>query len=172
MTRYTRAGYNFESIFKKSVENSFPDAFIYKLIDTTSISGLLSVLKKNYIQYNNFLIPKVPSDFIIINEGRTLWIECKSTKNLTSFPIRNIKTHQLKFASEIEASGAQYFFALRRDEPRKGRVFIVPAHSLFKIKIGLGNSKKSIKWRYFEEDPDVIEAPRIKGSIYDLRKIF
>jgi len=168
---YTRSGYEWEDSFKKSVRTFLPDAFIYKLIDTHSIEGLLRKLKKTQTQYENFLIPKVPADFILIDEGRTLWVECKSTSNLESFPLRNIKSHQIEFGLSIDGAGGEYIFAIQRNEPRNKRAFLLSVNTLVDISIKLGKSK-SIKWNVLERHPRVIEMTREKGSLFNTEELF
>lgn len=167
---YQRSGYDWERKFQKSVKEFFPDAFIYKIIDTHSIEGLLSKLKKTHTQYENFLIPKVPADFIIIHLGRTVWVECKNTTNLTSFPLRNIKPHQIEYGIDIEGAGGEYLFAIQRDESRNKRAFLLSINTLIDIQLKLGKVK-SIKWEVFEDHKEVIELPREKGSIYNVEEL-
>lgn len=164
---YTRKGYHWENKFSQSVKEFLPDAFIYKIIDTHSIEGLLAKLKKTHQQYEEFLIPKVPADYIIIHEGHTVWVECKNTTDLKSFPMRNIKPHQIKFGLEIDGAGGEYLFAIQRDEPRNKRAFLLSINTLVDIQINLGK-KKTIEWRVFEEHPKVIELMREKGSIFNV----
>ena len=168
---YKRRGYDFENQFRKSVKEFLPDAFIYKLIDTHSIEGLLSKLKKTHTQYQEFYLPKVPADFILINKGQTLWVECKSTSNLGSFPLRNIKPHQIEFGLNIDGAGGEYVFALQRDEPRNKRAFLLSVNTLVDISMKLGKTK-SIKWEVLEKHPRVIEMTREKGSIFNVEELF
>ena len=141
---YARSGYQFESTFKKSVQVFLPNAFIYKIMDTHSIEGLLTKLKKTNTQYSNFLIPRVPADFIVVNEGNTLWVECKSTSNLESFPLRNIKSHQIEFALDIDGAGGEYIFAFQRNEARNKRVFLLSINTLTDIMMTTSQSKPTI----------------------------
>lgn len=168
---YARSGYRWEDTFKKSVNQFLPDAYIYKLMDTHSIEGLLQKLKKTQTQYENFLIPRVPADFVIIHEGQTLWVECKSTSNLESFPLRNIKSHQIETGLSIDGAGGEYIFAIQRDEPRNKRAFLLSVNTLVDITIKLGKSK-SIKWDILEKHPRVIELLREKGSLFNMEELF
>jgi len=168
---YKRRGYEWEHSFRLSIIRCLPGAFIYKIIDTHSIEGLLSKLKESHQQYNKFLVPKVPADFIIIHYGRTMWIECKNTTNLTSFPLSNIAKHQLEFGVQIASAGGEYFFAIQRDEPYKKRAFLIDINTFLEIKSKVNREgKKSIKWLIFENHPNVKELELMRGSIYDLRK--
>lgn len=170
---YTRAGYDWESSFKENLERSYPDAFVYKIIDTHSIEGLLRELKKRHIQYKNFLVPKVPSDFITVIDGTTHWIECKNTMNKTSFPFGNISDHQLQFGAQIEAAGGFYSFAIRKYEKKNHSAYIIPCAVMLKMKYEL-LPVKSIKWGILEEYAGVVKLRnRVKGtSSFDMQGAF
>jgi recombination protein U len=166
----TRGGYKWEDTLKKSILETYPDAFIYKLIDTHSIEGLLTKLKKNHIQYKDFLIPKVPADFIAVCGGQTVWIEAKNTVNDRYFPLGNIKQHQLEFASLIEGAGGKYFFAIRRQEPRNNEVFLLTLNDI--IRITQKSGRKSLLWPELRKDQFILKCPQVKGSKYDMRGLF
>lgn len=164
------AGYRWETILRQSVENTYPGVFLYKLIDTHSIEGLLNKLKKNHIQYQEFLVPKVPADYICVWGGNTVWVECKNTTNNRYFPLANIKPHQLEFASLIEENGGTYYFAIRRMEPRNSEVFLVTLNDI--IRITQRSGRKSILWDDLRKDKRVKKCPQVKGSKYDMRGLF
>lgn len=170
-TSAQRAGYSFEKTIKKSFDHAYPDGYAYKIIDTHSITGLLTKLKGQHVQWNNFLIPKVPADYICIVGGHTYFIELKSTSNKTSFPLGNIKDHQLKSAEEITMAGGIYYFIIQRHEARNFKAWAIE-YPIFSTIVGDLGGKKSIKWDIFDDHTHVIKLPRIKGSIYDLSGMF
>ncbi|MCK5013790.1 MAG: Holliday junction resolvase RecU [Candidatus Omnitrophica bacterium] len=170
MSKYQRNGYQWENSFQKSIKKYLPDAFIYKIMDTHSIEGLLTKLKKTHTEYQDFLIPKVPADFMVIHQGRTIMIECKSTIKLDHFPLRNIKPHQIQMGVEIDGAGGEYIFAIQRDEPRNKRVFLISVNTLIAIQLKLGK-KKVIPWHVMEKNPDVIELVREKGSLFQMEAL-
>ena len=168
--RHVQGGYKFESITQKSIEETYPGAFVYKLIDTHSIEGLLTMLKKNHIQYQNFLVPKVPADFIAVFGGHTVWVECKNTVNRTSFPLGNIKKHQLEFATLIEENGGKYYFAIRRQEARNNEAFLITVNDI--IRLTQKSGRKSLNWTDVRKDEYIIKLPQVKGSKFDMRGLF
>ena len=167
MKSTTKRGYNFENIFRKSFIQAFPDGYIYRIPDLHSISGTLRTVQNHYDQYKSYSMPKSPADFICVIDGRTVWVECKSTRNLTSFPMRNIKDHQIETAFEIDAAGGKFYFAIRRDEPYKSRMWLVGVNALAKIQQEMNKRAKSIKWHYIERHAQ--ECKRIKNSMFDLQ---
>jgi len=161
--RAARRGYVWEDRFRDNLLRDYPDAFVYKIMDTHSIEGLLGKLKAAHMQYKNFLVPKVPGDFITVIDGKTRWIECKSTANKTSFPFGNISPHQLQFASDIEGAGGEYIFAIRRDEKQNQQAWLVSATEMFKM-INDSSPRKSIKWPIFETYDIIKLKNRVKGT--------
>ena len=105
---------------------------------------------------------------------RPILIECKTTRNLTSFPLyygsnRSIPTHQVKMALKAQQHGAVSLILIRRDEPRNKRVWAVTPEQvdyLYKKKDG-----KSIKWSWFQGN--AIELRRLKNPIrWNLNELF
>jgi len=168
-----RKGYIWESTFKDSVRKCYPDSFIFKIMDTHSIEGLLTILRKNNTQYNQFMIPRVPADFIVVlHKDRTIWVECKNTTNLTSFPLGNIKKHQLEFGRAIVSAGGEYFLAIQRDKPYHKRAFLIDLDTFLKMEAKAKKEKrKSIKWRLFEIEDGVKEMKLMMGSLYNVKEV-
>jgi len=169
MTSRIKRGYNYENIFRKSFLQSFPDGYIYKIPDFHSVSGQLNTIQKYQSTYKEYAVPKSPADFICVIDGRTVWVECKSTRNMTSFPLRNIKDHQITTGLEIDAAGGVFYFAIRRDEPYKSRMWLVSIDKFIKIRQEMDKKAKSIKWFYFERH--AIECKRIKNSMFNLEHL-
>ena len=117
---------------------------------------------------------KQPGDFFAVYRMRPILIECKTTRNLTSFPLyygsnRSIPTHQVKMALKAQQHGAVSLILIRRDEPRNKRVWAVTPEQvdyLYKKKDG-----KSIKWSWFQGN--AIELRRLKNPIrWNLNELF
>jgi recombination protein U len=166
-----KKGYDWEKTFKKSFDKAFPNGFIYKLIDTHSIEGVTQAAKKQNAAWGKMTVPKVPSDYICLNDGETIWVECKNTMNQTSFPLGNIKEHQFQFAADIEAAGGKYYFAIRRHEPRNHECFLLTLNDIIRLKKANDN-RKSIKWEQMHEDPDIKKPPWMVGAKFDMKCLF
>jgi len=117
---------------------------------------------------------KQPGDFFAVYRMRPILIECKTTRNLTSFPLyygsnRSIPTHQVKMALKAQQHGAVSLILIRRDEPRNKRAWAVTPEQvdyLYKKKDG-----KSIKWSWFHAN--AIELRRLKNPIrWNLNELF
>ena len=117
---------------------------------------------------------KQTADILAVYRMRPVLIECKTTRNLTSFPLyygstRSIPTHQVKMALKAQQHGAVSLILIRRDEPRNKRVWAVTPEQvdyLYKKKDG-----KSVKWSWFHAN--AIELRRLKNPIrWNLNELF
>jgi recombination protein U len=167
-----QSGYSWEKLFKESFDECFPDGFIYKLIDTHSLEGAKkSASAAGNQNWSKIIVPKVPSDWICIVDGVTIFVECKNTMNQSSFPLSNIKSHQFEFAAKIEAAGGKYFFAIRRQEPRNNECFLLTLNDFIRLGTKSGG-RKSIKWELIRDDEWIIKCPQIKGSKFAIQALF
>jgi len=172
MTSPQQSGYDFEKVFKKSFKNCFEHGFIYKLIDTHSLEGAKKAAYGTMKgKWDKIIIPPVPSDFICINNGETMWVEAKNTINPTSFPMGNVKDHQLEFASKIEMAGGRYKFVIRHQIPRHSECFLLTLNDIIRLKKANQN-RNSIKWEQLRTDPHVQRPALLKGSRFDVSMLF
>ena len=155
-------GKNFENEIRKSLQKA--DMWWFRIQDTNDVS---KYVKKAVAE-------KQPADFMAVYRSRPILIECKTTRNLTSFPLyyggsRSIPTHQVKMARQAERHGALAFILIRRDEPRNKRVWAITpdqADYLYKKKDG-----KSINWKWFHAN--ATELRRLKTPIrWQLQELF
>jgi penicillin-binding protein-related factor A (putative recombinase) len=101
-----------------------------------------------------------------VYRSRPILIECKTTRNLSSFPLyygssRSIPAHQISMAQKAQRHGALAFIFIRRDEPRNKRVWAITpdqAEYLYKRKDG-----KSINWKWFHAH--AYELKKIKAPL-------
>lgn len=87
-------------------------------------------------------------DFLGICNGNPISIECKETKNKTSFPLSNISDYQLKFIDQWIELGGKAFLLLNFEIHKK--VFLVEGRKLLDYIDGL--DAKSIKYEWFLEN--------------------
>jgi recombination protein U len=87
-------------------------------------------------------------DFIgILSGGQGCCLEAKQTANKTSFPLSNIKPHQIEYLSKFAKLGGIAFFLINFSS--LGRTFLLPI-SVFEDFIQK-NSSKSIPLKFFVE---------------------
>ena len=92
-------GKNFENEIRRSLKAC--DCWWFRIQDTNDVN--------RYIK--KAVAEKQPADFMSVYRSRPVLLECKTTRNLTSFPLyyggsRSIPTHQVKYAIEAQRHGA------------------------------------------------------------------
>ena len=145
----------------RSIENRREDFYSFKMFDTTSF---------RLVSEKIFSL-KVPCDFIAMFRGRTFFIECKSSKNKTSFPKKNIKEHQWTSMTNAEKAGAEaYFFINRRYKPREFACYVIKASTLSHL-FSMFPKRASVRWEFIEEYSRSMNRITSEQS-WELRPIF
>ena len=147
-------GKNFENEVRKSLSKA--NLWFFRIQDTNDVSRFV----------RKAVAEKQPADFMAVYRSRPILIECKTTRNLTSFPLyygssRSIPSHQITMAKKAQRHGALAFIFIRRDEPRNKRVWAITpeqAEYLYKKKDG-----KSISWKWFQAN--AFELKKLKTPI-------
>ena len=147
-------GKNFENEIRRSLKGA--KCFWFRIQDTNDVSRFVK----------KAIAEKQPADFMAVYRSRPILIECKTTRNLSSFPLyygssRSIPAHQISMAQKAQRHGALAFIFIRRDEPRNKRVWAITpdqAEYLYKRKDG-----KSINWKWFHAH--AYELKKIKAPL-------
>ena len=147
-------GKNFENEIRKSLEKA--NLWWFRIQDTNDVSRFVK----------QAIAEKQPADFMAVYRSRPILIECKTTRNLSSFPLyygsgRSIPAHQISMAQQAQRHGALAFILIRRDEPRNKRVWAITpdqADYLYKKKDG-----KSINWKWFHAH--AFELKKLKAPL-------
>ena len=97
-----------------------------------------------------------------VYRGKPVLIECKTTRNLTAFPLhygtnRSIQSHQIKAGKIMERHGGLSFFLIRRDEPRNKTCYAVTPSQVEHMYRSFGKSRKSVPWKWFDENCTKVE---------------
>ena len=109
-------GKNFENEIRRSLKGA--KCFWFRIQDTNDVSRYV---KKAGAE-------KQPADFIAVYRSVPILIECKTTRNLTAFPLyygdtRSIPKHQVDYGKTLQRNGGISLILLRRDEPRNKTVY-------------------------------------------------
>jgi penicillin-binding protein-related factor A (putative recombinase) len=119
------------------------------------------------------ILPKVPADYLLLFNGITAYIECKSSQDELGFPISNIKEHQLQSSLEIEAAGAPFYFFVCKREPRNNVMYIVTGREMREMIRVLKEAKlikSKIPWATVAAHA-VHTLPKSRGCVYDLHSL-
>jgi len=147
-------GYTYENEWSKSLKNARDLGYKFwynKLVDTKALDYSIRCQACGAKVYHNLILPKSISDWIIVNSQNTNFLENKSSKNKTSYPLVNIAPHQLKWGMQLHGyAHTNYHFAIH-NRHKKGdyRTWILSAWELDDL-IETVYPRKSIKWEYFE----------------------
>jgi len=119
-------------------------------------------------------IPR-PFDYIVLNEGTFMGIECKQSQNPTSLPLGNISEHQVEALSEIEKCGGVGYLLvnvrLTKSSPRSNKMFALTAEQVDYWWNGQ-DERKSIPVPWMVENcPEVkrVKLPNSDNYGWDLR---
>jgi recombination protein U len=81
--------------------------------------------------------------------GRGIAFDAKATKKKTSFPLANIKSHQLLFLDYWESVGGLAFFFIQFEDIHKEQAYIVPLALIHKYWDDT-KARKSIPFKVFD----------------------
>jgi recombination protein U len=157
-------GKNFENEIRRSLKSS---RFIwwFRIQDTNDINRFVKIA----------VAEKQPADFFTVYRSTPIMLEAKTSRNLTSFPLYYAKTpaiakHQIKAGLDLERAGGISLFLIRREEFRNKKCYAISAQQA-KTLYSKKNSKKSIKWDWFEEH--AIQVQRLKAPLrWNLHKLY
>lgn len=92
-------------------------------------------------------------DFVGVYKGKAIAIECKETKNKTSFPLSNIHEYQLEFIKQWNQLGGNAYLLINFDTHK--RVFLIEGNEFLEY---IGSIEaKSIKYDWFLENTKEVE---------------
>lgn len=101
-----------------------------------------------------------------VKGGRSVYFDAKSTRNKTSFPLKNIKDHQTDFLQEQAELGAAVFFLIEFAEQKE---FYYLPYSIARqyIDEAAEGGRKSIPYDDFRANPAIQEIKGAPGILLD-----
>ena len=137
-------GKNFENEVRRSLKAG--KQFWFRIQDTNDVSKFV---KKAVAE-------KQPADFMAVYRGKPVLIECKTTRNLTAFPLhygtnRSIQSHQIKAGKIMERHGGLSFFLINKT------CYAVTPSQVEHMYRSFGKSRKSVPWKWFDENCTKVE---------------
>jgi len=138
-------GKNFENEIRRSLKSG--GQFWFRIQDTNDVSKFVK----------KAIAEKQPADFMAVYRGRPVLIECKTTRNLTAFPLhygtaRSVPAHKIKAGKIMERHGGLSFILIRRDEPRNKTCYAVTPSQMEHMYRSFGKSRKSVPWKWLDEN--------------------
>jgi len=92
-----------------------------------------------------------PADFMLIHNGTPLMLELKSSRHEPSFPIGNIREHQLDSLIDFKCAGGIAGFLIARTSKTRGQTAYYVDVGDYQRNILTSPKKSTVKW-------DIIEA--------------
>lgn len=141
MSRFA-SGKAFEQEIAQTLSN-IPNCFHYKFPDTHYYRAFRP----------EAIIPQVPSDFIVAHNGKSVYLECKSSRNKTSYNFDYIPQKQIDVACKISSCGVEYYFLICNRSKRNHHYLLVfTPLQISEINNYLTNiNKRSMKWSELEK---------------------
>lgn len=126
-----------EDIFEKSLDRLGKRASYFRLVDAAEITGRTGKVAVS--------ARAQPSDYVVVLDGKTSFVEVKSTQNPTSFPFNLLKTTQHASARMIITAGGDYYVVVHH----------LPSDTWYRFPYTLvqntqANGKQSIPWSDLE----------------------
>lgn len=149
---YKNRGLSLEDRINETLNNYKNNnlALIYK--KPTPIKIINYDNKENLITKACFL-SKSTTDYNGIYKGKYIDFEAKSTKSKTSFPLKNIETHQIEHLKTVNKMGGVAFFIIEFSSINE--IYLLTIEQFLNyIK---ENNKESIPLKYFKKDAYLIE---------------
>lgn len=98
-------------------------------------------------------------DFFGVCHGRTLAFEAKNTTSRTSFPLRNIKPHQVEILRKWKDQGAISFFLINFE--KRYEVYLISIEQVLKWwNDSLKGGRKSIPYEWFKMNCPLVRRER------------
>ena len=95
-----KLGKKAELEFKRHIESLGKRAYLYRITDT---SDVMTRIKGT--------LPSVPSEFVLVLDGKTSFVEIKTSTNKTKFPKANLRRKSQKAAGkQVVAAGGTYTY--------------------------------------------------------------
>ena len=157
-------GKNFENEIRRSLKGA--KCFWFRIQDTNDVS--------RYVK--KAVAEKQPADFMAVYRSVPILIECKTTRNLTAFPLyygatSSIPKHQVEYGKTLQRNGGISLILLRRDEPRNKTVYALTPEQVAYLYRTFGKDRKSVPWKWIEEHSTVVDR-LAKPIRWNLVKLF
>lgn len=163
MIRYGNRGQRLEDLIEQANEIYLRKnkAVISKIPTPWKVQRKYSPYSKSYQISNAFPEKKSTVDFGGTANFHSIWFDVKSTKNKTSFPLKNIHKHQVEYLEKVAKQGGKAFFLIHSEYHRKTWILWIDQFFAFTGQF----DRKSIPFEWFETNCETI--PKGTGVALD-----
>ena len=158
---YGNRGMNLEYIIEEAniYYREHDLAYIYKKPTPIGINKVVYNNNNRRIKDAFFLAPST-LDFNGLYKGKYIEFDAKETKCKTSFPLINIHDHQLEHIKNILKHGGIVFLIISIND----KYILLPGEKI--INFIKNNQRKSIPYKYIEENGYILNYNYLKGLDY------
>lgn len=163
MTRHANRGVRLEELIEQAnqVYLRKDKAVITKIPTPWKVQRKYSPYSKTYQIANAFPEKKSTVDFGGTANFHSIWFDVKSTKNKTSFPLKNIHKHQIDYLERVAKQGGKAFFLIHSEHHKKTWVLWIDQFFQF-----IGEfDRKSIPFEWLETNCE--KVPKGLGIALD-----
>jgi recombination protein U len=105
----------------------------------------------------NYIGQKELADFELVFDRETIYIEVKTSKIKTSYPISNIKDHQREAWKILKPYGIHhYFFIINRHQRGNFKLYVIEGEKLDDLISKIETRRKSIPWKQLERHSELV----------------
>lgn len=90
-------------------------------------------------------------DYIGVSHGKPIAFDAKSTKIKTSFPLKNIQEHQIRYLQDYEEQGGISFFIVEFEPLKEIYLITINQAAEWWVQSKRGG-RKSIPYKYFKDE--------------------
>ena len=106
---------------------------------------------------NAFPEKKGTVDFIGVSKGKSIAFDAKSTQSKTSFALKNVEEHQMRYLLEHQKHGGVSFFIVYFEKHDEAYFLTIDQYYEW-YKAMLGGGRKSIPHKWFQENCPLIKS--------------
>lgn len=143
------------------------EAIIQKIATPWKVVRKFDPNKKKKIIVAAFPEEKSTVDYGGTVKGRSIWYDAKSTQNKTSFPLANLKRHQVEYLNKVEQAGGIAFWLIYSEQQEKAWILYQKQLRLFQQQ----HQRKSIPFEWLNSYCRTVKATENNNFDY-LREVF
>ena len=143
------------------------EAIIQKIATPWKVVRKFDPIRKKKIIVAAFPEEKSTVDYGGTAKGRSIWYDAKSTQNKTSFPLANLKRHQVNFLNQVERAGGIAFWLIYSEQQEKAWILYQSQLRLFQQQ----HKRKSIPFEWLNVHCSTVKATKDNNFDY-LREVF
>lgn len=156
---YSRSHANRGAVLERLVDMTNKQYRNKGVADIRKIPTPVKIMSNNKGQVTGYTQKGEWVDYVGIHDGRTIVFDAKETTNRTSFPLKNISTHQFELLKSWHEKGARSFLLVSFS--KLDEIYLLPFERLQEAWTGyIGSGRKSIPYEDFKLNCELVKGER------------